>query len=260
MASVTLYHYLAVVDTDGSTRLGDDASSQYVRNNVEMKFGRSTPTTDIDMSTANWVSQAGAYSKSTPSWNTGTTCWIVGGDLRGYDFRGWAKSTSASIGSLDTSSKTFNYSVSAGSHAACAYYKKCGLIVYQVSASGYELEGGVEGQEAMDEQGTVLTRYYNINSSETLRLKVKPTVGYKIDNVKVKVYRKNSAGSGYTGSALETITVDWNTTYVSSTYGHARLSGNKYDPEFTLTSVDETKVFIVTATSTYDGSFEIPVG
>jgi len=258
MASVTLYHYLAVFDTDG-TRLGDTTATEWVRDNVVMKYGRSSASNAIDMSSANWVSQAMAFSKYTSSWTTGTTYWSVGGDLPGYDFVGWAKGTSAAIGGMATTDKVFNYSVSTGSHNACAYYKKCAFLRYAPRGNHCNITGGVSGQEVQQE--SQITSIINMNHDDELLFTIKPDTGYKVTSLNVQVYNKNAYGSDLFGSAILTQQIDWDWPNVSTPYGDMVLSGTPYNATFKLKNVDETKVFVFSSPQTsYDGSFEIPVG
>jgi len=257
MASVTLYHYLAVFDTDG-TRLGDTTATEYVRDHVVMKYGRSSPSNAIDMTTATWTSQTMAFSKHTSSWNTGTTYWSVGGDLPGYDFVGWAKNTSAAIDGMVSTDKVFNYSVSTGSHNACAYYKKCAFVRFVPRATRYAITGGVSGQEDQDESAN--SRIINMNNDDELVISIKPDTGYKVTAVHVYVYEKNQYGSDSSGPLIYTISADWDWPNTSTPYGDAVLSGSPYNATFKLKNVDETKIYGLGASTSYDGSFEIPVG
>ena len=257
MASVTLYHYLAVFDTDG-TRLGDTTATEWLRDHVVMKYGRSSANNSIDMTTANWVSQAMAFSKYNSSWTTGTTYWSVGGDLPGYDFVGWAKGTSAAIDQMVSTDNVFNYSVSTGSHNACAYYKKCAFIRYAPRGNYCNITGGVSGQEEQWE--SQILRIINMNHDDELLFAIKPDTGYKVTSVKVQVFNKNQYGSDSSGSAIQTQQVDWDWPNVSTPYGDMILTGNPYNASFNLKNVDETKVFAFSVQTAYDGSFEVPVG
>lgn len=230
--SITLNCYVALFDYDSSTRIENTTPLQYVANNCQFKYGRNSAGTSISLST--YVSATKTYFGSRPDWSTGTTYFSVV-KLVGYEFKGWAKNTSSAISGLVSTDTTYNYSVSQGTHSACAYYKRCGIWHIQKD-SKYTITGGVVGQTQLE--NTTSYRSYNANSSDTLSVNITPVSGYKLTKVKVFVYNKNTNGTGTTGSPVQTLNYDLDS---------SQISGDEYGLTFTYTGIDESKVYTVLA-------------